>query len=121
MLRIRTLGVSEISIGDERIGPEQQTTFALLLLLATRSPAACSRRELASLLWPDARESDQNHRLRSLLYRLRKLGIRLECAGATIALHEMTLDFATFASLPRSLNDVRTGVALVGPVLPNLG
>jgi hypothetical protein len=120
MLRIRTLGASEITIGDERIGPEQRTTFVLLLLLATRSPAACSRRELASLLWPDSRETDRNHRLRSLLHRLRRLGVPLVSSGATIALGDFTLDVAAFAKRPRALDDVRAGVSLIGPVLPNI-
>jgi hypothetical protein len=42
------------------------------------------------------------------------------CVGTTIALSDFTLDIAALARPPRSLDEVRAGVSLIGPVLPNL-
>src|SRR5690242_13133682 len=120
MLRVRTLAASEILIGDERIGPERRSAFVLLFLLATRSPAPYARRELGSLLWPDAADRDRNHRLRSLLHRLRRLGVPLACSGAAVALVDVSLDCAAFARPPRTLAEVRDKSLLIGPVLPDL-
>ncbi|HKW12301.1 MAG TPA: ATP-binding protein [Gemmatimonadaceae bacterium] len=119
MLRIRTLGGSEILVGSERIGPEQPIAFTLVFLLAMRGAVPSSRRELAALLWPDASDADRNHRLRSLLHRLRRLGIRPDCAGASITLRDAAFDFRDLAAPPRSLEDVRARMSLVGAVLPN--
>ena len=120
MLRIRTLGATEITVGADRIGPTQRSAFVLIFLLATRSPGVYSRRELASLLWPEGLDRDRNHRLRSLLHRLRRFGAMIRCEGAHVALDEVALDFAAFTRLPRSLPEVRDRVSLIGPVLPNL-
>ena len=120
MLRIRTLGASEISVAGTRLGAEQPMTFALLLLLAVRGNAALSRRELAAALWPSAPDRDRNHRLRSLLHRLRRLGAPLSCTGASIALEASAIDFREFITLPASLDIVRARLDAIGAVLPGL-
>lgn len=123
MLHIRTLGTSAIVVGDERIGPEQAMAFTLLLLLGMRGQPI-ARRELSALLWPDAANADRNHRLRSLLHRLRRRHAPLVCSGATVSLIEASLDFREFLSTPASVSDVRLlapklGAVLSGMVTPN--
>src|SRR3954467_8553576 len=85
MLRIRTLGASEITIDGRRVSAEQPMTFALVLLLAMNGSAGLARRELAATLWPQAADRDRNHRLRSLLPRLRRMGAPLICSGCMVA------------------------------------
>ena len=120
MLQIRTLGASEITVADMRVGAEQPMTFALLLLLAVNGSAGLPRRELAATLWPNVPDRDRNHRLRSLLHRLRRLGAPLSCSGATISLESAAIDFREFITLPTTLEGVRQRVGRVGAVLPGL-
>jgi DNA-binding SARP family transcriptional activator len=120
MLRIRTLGASEIVIAGTRVGAEQPMTFALVLLLAMNGSAGLARRELAATLWPQAADRDRNHRLRSLLHRLRRMGAPLICSGATVALDSASIDFREFVTLPRSLELVRPRVEGIGAVLPGV-
>jgi hypothetical protein len=121
MLRIRTLGATEITLGEQRLGTEQPMAFALVFLLATRGTIPSTRRELARLLWPEASNADQNHRLRSLLHRLRQMNISLVCAGATVLLGGDTLlDFRDYSTAPQSLDVVRDRVSCIGAVLPDL-
>src|SRR5689334_206343 len=100
MLRIRALGASEIDVAGTRVGPEQPITFALLLLLAVNGNAQLSRRDLAATLWPAVPDRDRNHRLRSLLYRLRRLGAPVACSGSTISLESASIDFREFIIMP---------------------
>lgn len=121
MLRVRTLGISEILIGDHCIGPEQATTFALLLLAALRAPRPLARGELAALFWHEAPVAVRNHRLRSLLHRTRQAGAEIECTESTIRMAERPfVDFRELSMQPRSLDDVRRHVGDVGPILPGL-
>lgn len=120
MLRIRTLGASEITIAGARVGPDQPMSFALLLLVAVNGSAGLGRRELAAMLWPGIADRDRNHRLRSLLHRLRCMGAPLACTGATISLDATTLDFRELVTLPASLEVVRERVEAIGVVLPSL-
>jgi DNA-binding SARP family transcriptional activator len=120
MLRIRTLGASEIIIAGTRVSAEQPMTFALLLLLAINGSAGLARRELAATLWPQAADRDRNHRLRSLLHRLRRMGAPLMCSGATVALDSASIDFREFVTLPASLESVRPRVEGIGAVLPGV-
>ena len=120
MLQIRTLGASEISVANLRVGAEQPMTFALLLLLAVKGSGGLPRRELAATLWPNVPDRDRNHRLRSLLHRLRRLGAPLSCSGATISLDSAAIDFREFITLPTTLAGVRERVGQVGAVLPGL-
>lgn len=120
MLRIRTLGAAEISVADIRVGTEQPMTFALLLLLAVNGNAGLPRRELAATLWPEVPDRDRNHRLRSLLHRLRRVGVPLASSGGTISLGSAAIDFREFITLPASLDAVRERVRGIGTVLPGL-
>lgn len=120
MLQIRTLGASEISVAGLRVGAEQPISFALLLLLAVNGSVGVPRSELAATLWPNIADRDRNHRLRSLLHRLRRSGAPLVCSGATIALEPAAIDFREFVTLPTSLDMVRARVASIAPVLPGL-
>ena len=120
MLRIRTLGASEITVAGTRVGAEQPMSFVLLLLVAVNGSVGLPRRQLAATLWPDASDRDRNHRLRSLLHRLRRMGAPLACTGATISLGTVQLDFRELVTLPASLCVVRDRVEAVGAVLPGL-
>jgi len=120
MLRIRTLGASEITLAGTRVGAEQPMSFALLLLVAVNGNAGFPRRQLAATLWPGASERDRNHRLRSLLHRLRRIGAPLACAGTTISLGTSQIDFRELVTLPTSLETVRYRVETIGAVLPGL-
>ena len=120
MLRIRTLGACEISVAGARVGAEQPMTFALVLLLAVSGSAGLTRRELAATLWPNSADRHRNHRLRSLLHRLRRLGAPVACSGATVSLGPSAIDFREFVTLPASLGAVRERAEAIGAVLPGL-
>jgi hypothetical protein len=120
MLRVRTLGACEILVGNERLGVEQPLAFALLFVIAMRPAATLSRRELAELLWPGTADRDRNHRLRSLLHRLRRLGAPLCCSNTTIMLEHATIDFRELVAPPTSIADVRVRLPFLGPVMPQL-
>jgi hypothetical protein len=121
MLLVRTLGISEISIGHRLIGPEHPTMFMLLLLAALRAPRPLARAELAMLLWSDAPSGLRSHRLRSLLHRVRQADVLMECSETTVRLVERAqFDFRDFSTLPRTLDDVQRHVASIGPILPGL-
>jgi hypothetical protein len=121
MLRLRTLGLSEIHIGDRIVSPDHAATFLLLLLVALRAPRPLSRLELAELLWFDALPPVRNHRLRSLLHRARQAGMELECTETTIRLpHRPIVDFRDFITMPRSIDEIRRLAANLGPILPGV-
>lgn len=120
MLHIRTLGASVIMVGDERVGVEQPMVFALLFTLAMRHRGSASRRELAALLWPRVADGERNHRLRSLLHRVRRIGAPLLCSPTTVTLEESTVDFREYSTPPASMADVRDKLRFLGPVLPEL-
>jgi AAA ATPase-like protein len=121
MLHLRTLGLSEIQIDDHTVKPEHAATFLLLLLTALRAPRPLSRVELAALLWSDASPPARNHRLRSLLHRVRRTGVILECTETTVRMSERpAIDFRDLVPLPRSLSDVRRFSASLGAILPGV-
>ncbi|MFL5613491.1 MAG: AAA family ATPase [Gemmatimonadaceae bacterium] len=120
MLHIRTLGASVIAVGNEHVGVEQPMVFALLFMLAMRHRGSASRRELAALLWPGAADAERNHRLRSLLHRVRRIGAPLLCSATTVTLEESTVDFREYSTPPASTADVRGKLSFLAPVLPEL-
>ena len=120
MLHIRTLGASEITVAGTRVSAEQPMTFALLLLLAMSGHGGLSRRELAATLWPHAPDRHRNHRLRSLLHRVRRLGAPLARTGTSVVLETRAIDFREFIASPTSLDVVRARVDDIGAVLPGL-
>jgi hypothetical protein len=120
MLCIRTLGASEITVAGVRVGADQPMSFALLLLVAVNGSAGVERREIAAVLWPGVRDRDRNHRLRSLLHRLRRMGISITCTRARISIDTLAIDFRELVTPPASLDDVRDRVGAIGSVLPGL-
>lgn len=122
MLCVRTLGITEITFGDRRIGADGTSTLALLLLTALRAPRSIDRGELAALLWSDAEGTARNHRLRSLLHRTRQMGVPLEATTTAVRLAETPrIDFREFSTPPRTVEDIRHRTSDIGPVLPRLG
>lgn len=118
MLHVRTLGISEILIGDRRIAAESTTAFTLLLLAALRAPRRLPRADLSMLLWADAPSAVRNHRMRSLLHRTRLLGAKLESSETVVWLDDTpSIDFRDLVTPPRSIDDVRRRVQEIGPVL----
>jgi DNA-binding SARP family transcriptional activator len=118
MLHVRTLGISEIVIGDRRIAAEATTGFTLLLLAALRAPRRLPRQELSMLLWAQAPAAVRNHRMRSLLHRTRLLGAKLESSETVVWLDDTpSIDFREFVTPPRSLDEVRRRVQEIGPAL----
>jgi hypothetical protein len=121
MVLVRTLGISEISIGPRLIGPEHTTMFMLLLLTAVRAPRPLLRADLSTLLWSDAPGAVRSHRFRSLLHRARQADVPLECTETTVRLPERAeLDFREFSSPPRGLDDIQRRAGGIGPILPGL-
>lgn len=120
MLRIRTLGATEIAVGDQCLGAAQPIAFALLFILAMRGATGVSRRDMAGLLWPTATDVERNHRLRSLLHRVRRMGAPVACSSSVVALADASIDFREFASYPILIGDVRARVEGIGAVLPGL-
>lgn len=123
MLRIRTLGLSEIHLGDRVVSPEHTATFLLLLFTALRAPRTVSRVELAELLWCDAPRAARNHRLRSLLHRARQAGAALECTETTVRLavgQRPAIDFRELVNAPRTLDDIRRLAPGIGAILPGV-
>ena len=121
MLRVQTLGLSEIHLDDRVVSPEHTATFLLLLLTALRAPRSIGRLELAELLWSEAPAAARNHRLRSLLHRTRQAGVALECTETAVHLADrVVVDFREFATAPRTPDDVRRLAPSVGAILPGV-
>src|SRR2546430_15703632 len=78
LVRVRTLSVVAIDVGERRIGPSSGRLFALLLYLVFRRGDATSRRVVPELLFPQATDGQAADSLRQLLYRLRQIGVPIE-------------------------------------------
>ena len=91
MMRLRTLGVSEIQLGDRRLGPSSGRPFAFLLFLAFDRGRSVSRSVLRDLLFPNADEQHSLHSMRQLLYQVRQLGARLVVHADTVLLPTETV------------------------------
>jgi DNA-binding SARP family transcriptional activator/tetratricopeptide (TPR) repeat protein len=95
-IRLSLLGDSAIYIGDLALRPSASHLFALLLLL-TQAPAdGSSRSELQELLFSPTEAGTAPHRLRQLLYHLRRLGvIQREGPGGAILLANPIVESVT--------------------------
>jgi DNA-binding SARP family transcriptional activator len=62
-------------VGGERVGPDAELAFALLLVLTLSEGRPLGRRQLIDLLWPATTEARARHNLRQALYKLRQLGV----------------------------------------------
>src|SRR5689334_11501699 len=121
LMRVTTLGTTAIIIGNHTVGVEQPRTFVCLFLLACASPRALSRTQLGAQLWPSSEARERNHRLRTLLYRIRQLEAPLVCDEVTVTLAERpAIDFRDYSTLPSSLADVERRLPVAGSVLPGL-
>ncbi len=71
MLRIHLLGPLQLLRNDESVVIKRRKSRALLLYVAAQ-PQPVSRRQLATLLWPDHTDQTARHNLRTTLYTLRQ-------------------------------------------------
>ena len=77
MIRLRALGRCVVEVGDQRVTPESDVLFALLLYMSSSVGRAVPRSELLELLWPESSPASARHRLRQALYQAKKLGVSL--------------------------------------------
>jgi len=98
LVRVRTLSVVAIDVGERRIGPSSGRLFALLLYLVFRRGDATSRRVVQELLFPDATDGQAAHSLRQLLYRLRQIGVPIEADAdqLSIGVEQISVDCWVF-------------------------
>jgi hypothetical protein len=76
---------------------------------------------MAELLWHDTSTPVRNHRLRSLLHRVRQAGAALECTETAVRFTSRpVIDFREYSTRARSVQEVSRLVAEIGPVLPGL-
>lgn len=96
MITVRTLGASEIVVGDRCLGPSSGRSFALLLHLAFEGDRAIPRAVLRDLFFPNANERQSSHSMRQLLYQARQLGAPLvvDSDSVTLASGEVTQDLS---------------------------
>ena len=96
MLRLRSLGQTLIEIDDARLTPAAETVFATALYLIIETGRPIGRDELTRLFWPGVSESQAQHGLRQVLYRLKTLGatIKADRAALVLAPRFCTTDFA---------------------------
>ena len=92
MIRLRALGRCVVEVGDQRITPESDVLFALLLYLSSSAGRAVPRGDLLDLLWPSSRPASARHRLRQALYQLKRLGVPLAAEDASIVLRESVVE-----------------------------
>ncbi len=86
MIRLRLLGAAEIRVGEKLLTPRADTVFAVLMLLALGPSSGIARHELIELFWPRLAEARGRHNLRQILFRLKRLGVRLVLRHEHIAL-----------------------------------
>ncbi len=86
MVRLRAIGECIIEVGAERLGPEAEMAFALMLVVTLARGRPVSRRQLVDLLWPATSDARARHNLRQALYKLRQLGAPVESHGSQVRL-----------------------------------
>lgn len=94
VIRFRCLGECAFDVGDERLGPEAELAFALLLVLVMSGGRRLSRRQVVDLLWPATSEERARHNLRQTLYKLRQLGVPVESEAGHLRLDPADVDAA---------------------------
>ncbi|HEY0969475.1 MAG TPA: AAA family ATPase [Gemmatimonadales bacterium] len=85
-------------MGAERLGPEAELAFALLLLLVMADGRRLSRRQVVDLLWPATTEERARHNLRQTLYKLRQLGVPVDADAGHVRLAPQVVDAALVLS-----------------------
>jgi DNA-binding SARP family transcriptional activator len=86
VIHLRTLGESVIEVGQTRVGPSAPHVFATLLYLALGAGRRVPRSQLQDLLFPDSDKRYQSQSLRQLLYRIKRLGVRLDADASTVSM-----------------------------------
>jgi DNA-binding SARP family transcriptional activator/tetratricopeptide (TPR) repeat protein len=76
-IELRSLGDCVIQVGSKRISSRARVTFAVLLRLLAQAGQAIPRSEIQSLLWPSESDPNARHRLRQVIYGLKRLGVKL--------------------------------------------
>lgn len=100
MIRVRALGECVIQVGDQVVGPEAATLFALLLYLVLERGKRVGRSALVELLWPGVPDERARHCLRQTLYKIRQLGAEVEATSSHVALAaaQVRADFLDLAA-----------------------
>jgi len=86
MIRLRTTGECVIEIGGNTLTPESEVLFAACLYLSCNAGRMVARRDLAELFWPSTDRRHASHCLRQAIYRLRRLGAKIESNGSTVGI-----------------------------------
>ncbi|MHB1223500.1 MAG: ATP-binding protein [Gemmatimonadaceae bacterium] len=86
MVRLRAIGECVFEVGTERLGPDAEMAFALLLVVTLAQGRPLSRGQLVDLLWPATSAVRARHNLRQTLYKLRQLGVPVESQGSQVRL-----------------------------------
>jgi DNA-binding SARP family transcriptional activator len=109
-----TLGQCVIDIDGERLTPESEVVFGTLLYLVTHAGRTMSRRALVELFWPGTADLRARHNLRQTVYRLRRMGARIDGDGEEIRVPAslVSLDHQRIAECP---------AVLLEPTPPMLG
>ncbi len=86
MLRLKSLGQTLIEVDDARLTPAAETVFATALYLIIETGRPVGRDELTRFFWPGVSETQAQHGLRQVLYRLKTLGALIKADRAALIL-----------------------------------
>ena len=120
MLRLKSLGQTLIEVDDARLTPAAETVFATALYLILETGRPIGRDELTRLFWPGVSESQAQHGLRQVLYRLKTLGATIEADRSALILspRHCSTDFGALLApqSPEALESLATKIG--GSFLP---
>jgi DNA-binding SARP family transcriptional activator/tetratricopeptide (TPR) repeat protein len=120
MLRLKSLGQTLIEVDDARLTPAAETVFAIALYLIIEAGRPIGRDELTRLFWPGVSESQAQHGLRQVLYRLKTLGATITANRSALILlpRDCSTDFGALLApqSPESLEALASNVS--GSFLP---
>ena len=92
MIRVRTLGATEVATGVQCITPDSAMMFGLALFLSVSAGQRVQRSRLLDLFWPGTPDESRRHALRQLLYRLRRDGFPLSLDGEELMVDATVVD-----------------------------
>lgn len=95
VIALRSLGECVIEADKKQIGPSSSVTFALLLRLLVEPGQRLARSEVQALLWPDVPNSEARHRLRQMIYTIKRDGFGLSADRINVRLvaRSVAVDF----------------------------
>src|SRR6478672_11413161 len=115
MLRLKSLGQTLIEVDDARLTPAAETVFAIALYLIIEAGRPIGRDELTRLFWPGVSESQAQHGLRQVLYRLKTLGATITASRSALILspRDCSTDFGALLApqSPESLEALASNVS----------